>query len=128
MSEAINTVKGILSSQIGDGRKRLSCVVNTNTARSKDVIMLFYQTDAAPPMALGTFTQLGYYNQPVQCAVRHSDYDKAREMAFQALKLLGINRRNLAVSLFFDETPSYQGIDTTGGHVWAFTFKMRGKQ
>jgi hypothetical protein len=128
MSEAIQTVKNILSSQIGDGKKRLSCIVNSNNAKSKNVMMLFYQADSAPPMALGTFTKVGYYNQPVQFAVRHSSYDKAREIAFQALKLLGINRRNLAVSLFFDETPIYQGIDSTGGHVWAFTFKMRGKQ
>jgi hypothetical protein len=128
MTEAIQTVKGILSSQIGDGRKRLSCVVNSNLSKSKDVMMLFYQPDSAPPMALGTFTQVGYFNQPVQFAVRHSDYSKSRDIAFQALRLLGVNRRNLAVSLFFDETPTYQGIDATGGHVWAFTFKMRGKQ
>ena len=128
MSDGITTVKNLLSSQIGDGKTRLSCVVNSNRSRAKNVMMLFYAGSAAPPIALGTFTQLGYYTQDIQFAARHQDYDKSREIAFQALKLLGANRRTSQVTLFFDETPNYQGIDATGGYVWSFIFKMRGKQ
>ena len=128
MSKAIDDVKNLLSSQIGDGKTRLSCVVNSNRSRAKNVMMLFYAGVSAPPIALSAHSRIGYYTQEIQFAVRHQDYDKSRDIAFQALTLLGANRRNNYVSLFFDESPIYSGMDSTGGHVWSFNFKMRGKQ
>jgi hypothetical protein len=127
MSDSINTVKTILSGQIGDGRTRLSCVVNSNNAKAKNVIFLFYVD--SQPLAIGQKVRVGYYNQEIECAVRHTNYDKSREIAFQALELLGVNRRNINVSLFLeDSSPNYKGIDNTSGHVWSFNFKIRGKQ
>ena len=125
---ALTDIQDILSSSIGDGRSRLTCLVNSKPSTSKNVMMLFYVDVPAPPIALGTFTQIGYYVQEIEFGVRHADYNKSREIAFQALKLLGVNRRNNQVSLFFDEAPTYKGIDDTGGHNWGFNFKMRGKQ
>lgn len=125
---AITDLKNIIDNQVGDGRIRLSCVVESNPSQSKNIIMLFYTGAKTSPLALGQYNKTGYYIREVECAVRHQAKDKAEEIAFQTLKLLGINRRQTNLSLFLDDTPVYKGIDDTGGHVWSFLIKMRGKQ
>lgn len=129
MSRSIDTIRNILHNQIGDGRRRLNCVVEPNTQSAKDLIMLFYVPDVKTPIALGVKTSKGYYSRVVNCAVRHKVQEKAEDIAFQALELLGKNRRTPGTSLFFDDTPTYKGKDDrNGGYIYSFNFITRGNK
>jgi len=126
---AINDIQSLLNNQIGDGRYRLQCEVEPTTQNRKDLIMLFYTGDDNAPLAHSQNKKDGYYSIQIECAVRHKQKDKARDIAFQAFELLGSVRRQNSVSLFFTESPTYKGIDTTNaGHIYSFVFLSRGKK
>ena len=126
----IDTIKGLLNNTLSDGKSKLSCIVNKDDQSSKNVIMLFYTGSDNPPLALSQNTALGYYSIEVECATRHKDYTKSRDMAFKCIEHLGANRQQVGLSLFFhDISPNYRGKDErNGAHIWAFKFLMRGNK
>ena len=124
---AIDTIQNILSGQIGDGKRRLKCVVEPDRQDGKDLIMLFYTNDDNPPLAHSQNISKAVYSRQIECAVRHKRKSKSEEICFQAFELLGKDRQQTNVSLFFTETPTFKGIDkTNGGYIYSFQFLTRG--
>ena len=126
----IDEVKDLLNFQISDGRSKIPCIINKDDQSQKNVIMLFYTGNDNSPIALSQNAALGYYSMEIECACRHKTYETARDIAFQALEILGRDRRQQNLSLYFHETsPTYSGKDErNGAHIWAFQFSMRGQK
>ena len=129
MSLAIDDIKDILHNTISDGRYRLKAYSIINRSTAKDAIMLFYTGEDNSPLAHSQNISKAVYSRQVEVAVRHKQKDKAQDIAFQAFELLGANRRQNEVSLFFEDSPSFKGIDdVNGGYLYSFILLTRGKK
>ena len=126
---AITDIQALLNNKIGDGRRRLQCEFNPDNQQAKNLIMLFYTGDDNTPLAHSQNTLEAVYSRKIECAVRHKTLATAEDICFQAFELLGRDRRQNAVSLYFEESPTYKGKDTVnGGYIYSFTFLTRGKK
>lgn len=120
---AIDTLQSILNFKVTDGSMKLPVYVNEWINSKNNGIYLFYNGDT-------TYTRntlAAYYNQAIQIAVKHSDYDKARSSAFTAIEYLN-SRRKSGDNYYRPETaPTYAGIDDNSGcHVWTFDIISQG--
>jgi hypothetical protein len=129
---AITDLKNTLNNQIlaGVGKKkfRLPCYDNPDQENISDCIQLFYLTGGST-LQLGKHSQIGFYSQLIQVAVRHSDYNEARQAAFSSLEYLNTQKCSISGITYDtrDSIPEYLGKDDTGAFVWAFNIFTKGR-
>lgn len=125
----INKLQTLLKNTITAGKFRLNCVINPEQDTQLNGIMLFYNSDSDTNIMIGKHTATAFLSIGVQVAVRHSQYDTARASCIAALTHLGVSREqtNMSISLI-NSTPTYKGIDSTGGHIFSFDVNLRGKE
>ncbi len=125
---SIETVRAAINNQISDGRQKIKAHVQieSNNFPQKG-IFLFYDDEGAS-LALGKFTRVGLYTQPIQIAVAHSTYEKSRQVAFSlfefinTLKITGIVLTPLA-------SPVYAGINLVRSqYIYTIDYNMKGDQ
>jgi len=124
---AIDKVKTLLSGKISDTKKKLSVYVNDQNVTELDCIRLFYNNENNRVSV--TQSNAPYYSTGVQVAVRHSDYNLARECSFKALEYINGNRKTEAGYWWIPDAqsvPLYAGVDAIGGYVWTFNIKSKG--
>ncbi len=124
---SIDNLKSLLNQTINVGGKKLRAVIEPSQDDNSNQIMLF-NTGINSNLKIGKHSQIGAYVQGVQIALRHTDYNKARDGAFSALQFLNTVRDSIA-GVFYDTrnaSPAYKGIDESGGHIWAYEIDMKG--
>lgn len=130
---SLEKIKDLIHNKFSDGRDRMSAIINNNseTWPSKG-ILLFYVNDDVENLesiiALGQFTRIGLYNQEIQIAIIHDDYNRARDIAFQTLKYISTNKIT-GIRMIPQGIPSYAGINgQRGAHVFTINYLMKGGQ
>jgi len=126
--KSIDHLKDLINHVISDGKSKISAYINDGNSKgiSKPIngTFLFYSND-------NTFIsspKAPYYVNGVTVACRHNDYNKARNIAFDTLEYINVNRKTMSgVYWIPDTTPIYQGKDErTAGYWWTFDVLIKG--
>lgn len=126
-TEAIYLLRNLLQSQISAGNnKKFSVFVNEKEPSGQNAIHLFYTGDT--DWVSEITKKAPYYRTNVQVAIRHNDFDKARNGAFTALEFINANRKASNANYFIpDTTPISNGQDDrTQGYWFTFTVNIKG--
>jgi hypothetical protein len=126
---SIDNLKTLLKFNISDGRYKMPVYINENNKSVKNAIFIFY-TNENETLALATTVDRGYFSNSIQVVCRHNDYNKARTVAYAALKYIG-SRKKTFTGLFIrpESPPVYTGIDElTSGYTWSFELTLKGAE
>jgi hypothetical protein len=125
-TESIYKLRDLLQGNISDGTRGLGVNVNEKQPSGQNAIHLYYTEDNDWVSEIQK--KANYYRHNVQVAVRHNDYDKARNASFTALEYINENRKTLTGVYFMpDTTPIFAGIDErTNGYWFTFTINIKG--
>ena len=124
----IDTITSLLNNRFSDGRVKLTAKANpTKDYPLKGILLWFNNEDVDNTViALGRETQIGLYSQGLQIAILHTDYSKSREIAFQVMEFLNVNRQT-GIVLVPQGSPTYAGIETSRGtHIYIIEYFMKG--
>jgi len=125
----IDDLKNILNQKVSDGKYRMSCYIEDINMQANDGLMLFYN-DENTTLALGRFTQDGYFSLGVQVVSRHTDYDKARKVALAAYKYINVHSKDTGQAGYFIPEripPNYLGRDERNqAYMWGFNVNIKG--
>jgi len=124
----ITRLKSLLHQTIlDDGGFRASCVINPPNNTTMNGILLFYRDDLSTNIKTGKFANSLFLSQGIEVAARDNSYDRSRSLCLKAIKYLGQNREQVNMSIWVkDSTPTFKGVDDSGGHVFSFTILLRG--
>lgn len=124
----IDTVRNLLHNTFSDGRVRLQAYANPTKDYPLKGILLFYTNDTVDNsiIALGRKTQIGLYSQGLQIAILHTDYSKARDIAYKVLEYLNVNMPT-GIVLRPEGSPTYAGLQNgRGQHIYVIDYLMKG--
>ena len=125
----INKIKVLLHQTILQAKYKMPCVVNPGNQTEMNTFMLFYSDDLSTNIKTGKTSNSLFLSQGIEVAARQNEYSDARESCIKAIKRLGQNREQINMSIrVTDSTPTYKGIDDTGGHVFSFNVLVRGSE
>jgi hypothetical protein len=124
---SIDTLKTLINNNIGerDGNTgtKYNVYVNETNKSPRNGIYLFYTNDNS----YVSTSRASYYNNSVQVAVKHNDYDKARTSAYNCLEYIRSNEKNSTGVYFIpNTTPIFLGLDDNGSYIWAFDLMIKG--
>jgi hypothetical protein len=124
---SIDTLKTLINHKIGykDGNTgtKFNVYVNETNKSPQNAIFLFYTNDNQ----YVSTSRAPYYQNSVQIAVKHNDYDKARIGAYNCLEYIKAREKTTSgVYFIVSTTPIYLGIDDMGSHVWAIDIMIKG--
>ncbi len=128
---SIDRVLGFVDNRFSDGRYKLQAYLDYNKVqKTQRCIGVFYRDQNIPSetIALGRFTQIGLYSQPIQIAILHIKKDSARTIAYNVLEYVN-TIRPIGLRLIPASAPIYAGInDQQGQHVYTIDYTMQGDQ
>jgi len=120
---SIDNLKTLIDYQVSDGKKKIPCYVNDDGKTPINCIRLFYMFGTS----FVSTSKAPYYNDRIQVACRHNDYDRGRTLAYDILERINTNRKTYSGVYYIPDTvPDYAGIDKSGGYVWTFEILMKG--
>ena len=123
---SIDVITAVLNNRFSDGRVKLSARFNPTKDYANKGILLFFTNDDNSIIALGRSTETGLYSQGVQIAILHTDYNKSRDIAFQVLEHLNVNRQT-GIVMTPEGSPTYAGINAERGmHIYTINYLMKG--
>ena len=125
---SIDKLNALLTNRFSDKRSKIPSEVQPKENLQQNSFMLFYNNENTT-LAAGIRTEDAFYSTGVQIAVKHTDFDKARDLCFKAHKFLHANKRTEAGVWWIPlDTPIFLGRDTKGSNVFAFNINMSGDE
>jgi len=124
---SIDNLKSLINHNIGErsgnAGTKMNVYINDKNVTQQNAIFLYYtnendwvSTSKAP-----------YYKTSLQVAVRHNNYDKSRQIAYNCLEYIRNNEKVIAGVYYVpDSVPVYSGIDETGGYLFTFNVNLKG--
>lgn len=124
-NKSIDKLKTLLNHNISAGNNRkLSVYVNEKQPSEQNCINLFYTEDAD----FVSTSRAAYYDNQIQIAIRHNNYNQARDSSYFANRYVRIrSKTNSSVYFIVENTPIFLGEDArTKGYWWGFNVRAKG--